>query len=137
MLLPLLLTCHPYHSHLCNIPYHSSTFIVNAFHYLGMTHHTQLAYLIHINQIRRRVPRNCACKVLSLVGKVACPSEMMFSISSSLILHGLCTPCLDMCCLNPCQEAVGGTIQVSLHWNKCALVHRQQANSRGFEGFIF
>jgi len=44
---------------------------------------------------------------------------------------------LDVCCLNPCQEAVGGTIQVSLHCNKCALVCRQQANSRGYKGFIF
>jgi hypothetical protein len=113
----------------------SSTFIVRAFHYLGVTVHTQLAWLTHTDQVRRKAPQRLCMWSPLLKSKSGLPSEMFRFISRSFVVHGLCIPYLEVCCLNPCREAVGGTIQASLHCYWCALVCRQ-ANSWGFKGLI-
>jgi hypothetical protein len=82
--------------------------------------------LVALNRsdLKKKVPEDWECWILSYAGEVASPSETEFC-------YIVIVPHLEDSCLQPCWDTAGASIQVASRCYIFTLVQWERSNSRG------
>jgi hypothetical protein len=91
--------------------------------HLVVTLDTQLTWSPHIYQVRNKTAQGIGM-LGALLNRRSDLSIRNGVIAAHPLYDGLCVPCMEVCCLHPCPEAAGVTIQVCLPSYRCPLVRK-------------